>query len=137
MGIYRIEVGGGLAVYDVQSLSNGATEPTFQLATSGETLRSLVPNPMPERAEICTTVTDKGKLMIANLQERTLVNGLNGPVLWTQVSCAAGSSKGKQLVAGLADGSIVQMTPDGQEKARIPKPPRLGDYHGESNTRAV
>jgi len=69
---------------------------------------------------------------MANLAERKLVPGPNGPALRSQVTCAAWSTKGKQLVAGMGDGSVYQMTPDGAEKGHIPKPPSLGDYHGES-----
>lgn len=130
--ILSAESGGGLAVYDVQALTQGGTQPAFELSTNQETLRALVPNPMPESAGLCATVTNNGNLFMANLAERKLVSGSSGPTLRSQVSCAAWSTKGKQLVAGLADGSISQMTPDGAEKAHIPKPPGLGDYHGAS-----
>jgi len=129
--VLSAETGGGLAVYDVQSLSQGATQSTFELSTNGETVRALVPNPMPEAAGLCAVVTSNGNLLMANLKERSLVNGPNGQVLKAQVSSAAWSTKGKQLVAGSADGSVYQLTPDGQEKGHIPKPPRVGDYHGE------
>ncbi len=115
----------------MQSLSQGSIEPAFQLPTNGENLRALVPNPMPDKAELCAIVTTNGNLMMANLKEQSFVSGPNGQVLKAQVSCTAWSSKGKQLVAGSADGSVFQMTPDGQEKAHIPKPPQLGDYHGK------
>jgi nucleoporin NUP159 len=128
--ILSAETGGGLAVYDVQTLLQGGTQSAFELSTNGETLRALIPNPMPEAAGLCAIVTNNGNLFMANLAERKLVPGSNGPVLRSQVSCAAWSTKGKQLVAGMADGSIYQMTPDGVEKAHIPKPPSLGDYHG-------
>ncbi|SPQ18296.1 cd9b819e-1b2b-4a8a-ad87-9d284fbf9ba0 [Thermothielavioides terrestris] len=117
--ILSAETGGGLAVY----------ESAFELSTNGETLRALVPNPMPESANLCAIVTNNGSLFMANLAERKLVSGPSGPALRTQVSCAAWSTKGKQLVAGMADGSIYQMTADGVEKGHIPKPPNLGDYH--------
>jgi hypothetical protein len=129
--ILSAEQGGGLAVYDVQTLVQGGTQSAFELSTNGETLRALVPNPMPESAGFCAIVTNNGNLFMANLAERKLVSGSNGPTLRSQVSCAAWSTKGKQLVAGMADGSIHQMTPDGAEKGHIPKPPSLGDYHGK------
>lgn len=128
--VLSAETGGGLAVYEVQTLVQGGTQSAFELSTSGETLRALVPNPMPESGGLCAIVTNNGNLSMANLAERKLVQGSNGPVLRSQVSCAAWSTKGKQLVAGMADGSIYQMTPDGVEKGHIPKPPNLGDYHG-------
>ena len=128
--IVSAEQGGGLAVYDVQSLSQGSSQSAFELSTSGETLRALIPNPMADRAEFCAIVTNNGNLLMANLKDRSLIQGANGPVLKSQVSCAAWSSKGKQIVAGMADGTIAQMTPDGKDKALIPKPTTLGDYHG-------
>ncbi|CAK7206591.1 hypothetical protein SEUCBS139899_009390 [Sporothrix eucalyptigena] len=129
--VLSAETGGGLAVYDVQAaVQNGSTQSTFELSTNGETLRSFVANPMADKAEMCALVTTNGNLLMADLKQRSLRNGPSGQsVLRSQVSCAAWSSKGKQLVAGCADGSVYQMTPDGQEKAHIPKPPQLGDYY--------
>ncbi len=131
--VLSAETGGGLAVYDVQPPQGGNAKAAFELSTNGETLRSLVVNPMADKAELCAVVTANGNLLVADLQQRSLRNGPSGqPVLRSQVSCVAWSSKGKQLVAGCADGSFYQMTPDGQEKAHIPKPPQLGDYYVSS-----
>ncbi|KAK4193379.1 putative nucleoporin [Podospora australis] len=127
--ILSAESGGGLAVYETQALTSGSTQSAFEISTNGETLRALAPNPMPELGNLCAIVTNNGNLLMANLAERKLVSGANGPVLRAQVSCVSWSTKGKQLVAGMADGSIYQMTPEGVEKAHIPKPPSLGDYH--------
>ncbi|KAK4229757.1 putative nucleoporin [Podospora fimiseda] len=127
--ILSAEDGGGLAVYDVQSLLQGSTQSAFEIPTNGESLRALAPNPMPEMASLCAIVTNNGNLLMANLAERKLISGPNGPALRSQVSCVSWSTKGKQLVAGMADGSIYQMKPEGVETAHIPKPPSLGDYH--------
>ncbi|RCI14620.1 hypothetical protein L249_6372 [Ophiocordyceps polyrhachis-furcata BCC 54312] len=128
--ILSAEAGGGLAVYEVQSFAQGIAQPSFELATGGESLRSLVPNPTPEKAELCAVVTNGGNLHMANLKERRISNALR-----SQVSCISWSAKGKQLCAGLADGTIHQMTPDGEAKAEIPRPPSLvGDYHVSSLT---
>lgn len=122
--VLSAESGGGLAVYEVQSLLQGSSNSAFELSTNGEALRSLVPNPMVP--ELFAIVTSGGNLHIANLQERKISNALK-----SQVSCTAWSSKGKQLCAGLADGTIHQMTPEGEGKADIPKPPNMGDCHGK------
>lgn len=129
--ILSAESGGGLAVHEVQALIQGSTQSAFEISTNGETLRALAPNPMPELAGYCAMVTDKGSLLMANFAERKLISGPNGPALRSQASCVSWSTKGKQLVVGVADGSIYQMTPEGVEKAYIPKPPTLGDYHGK------
>ncbi|CAJ2513390.1 Uu.00g015090.m01.CDS01 [Anthostomella pinea] len=123
--ILSAEQGGGLAVYDVQALQQGSTESAFQLPTNGEALRALVPNPRPEKGELCAVVTNEGKLLMANMKERNFVQGGNGQVLKEQVSCVAWSTKGKQLVSGLGDGTLHQMTPEGVVKAEIPRPPEL------------
>ncbi|KAM0256793.1 hypothetical protein ACHAQJ_004745 [Trichoderma viride] len=125
--VLSAESGGGLAVYEVQSLLQGSSNSAFELSTNGEALRSLVPNPMVP--ELCAIVTNGGNLHIANLQDRKISNALKG-----QVSCISWSSKGKQLCAGLADGTIHQMTPEGEGKADIPKPPSLGNCHVSSLT---
>ncbi|KUJ22255.1 uncharacterized protein LY89DRAFT_606628 [Mollisia scopiformis] len=128
--VLSAENGGGLAVYDVEALKNGATESTFQLATNGQSLRALVPNPTPEKGELLALVTTDGNLMMANLKERNFVSGANGQILKGGVSCVSWSTKGKQLVAGLANGSAYQMTPEGEGKADIPRPPNVdqGDH---------
>lgn len=126
------EDGGGLSVYDVQQLKNGKTDPGFQLSTHGTTIRALVPNPAPETGHVAAIVLSNGQLLLANLKDRQFVNGSNGPVLREGVSCVSWSVKGKQLVAGLGNGTVVQMDPAGDIKAEIPRPPQLdGDQHGK------
>ncbi|KAK1985614.1 hypothetical protein LZ30DRAFT_778929 [Colletotrichum cereale] len=125
--ILSAESGGGLAVYEVNSLLQGGSKAAFELATNGETLRALIPNPTIEKAELCAIVTDNGNLHIANLKDRQLSNSLKA-----QVSCISWSTKGKQLVAGLADGTIFQMTPEGEAKGEIPRPPNVADAHVSS-----
>ncbi|KAK7908053.1 Nuclear pore complex subunit [Apiospora marii] len=123
--VLSAENGGGLAVYNVQALLQGSTSPAFEIPTNGESLRALIPNPMPEKGELCAVVTDKGNLLIADMKKKDFVAGKNGQILKDQVSCVAWSTKGKQLVAGLGDGTIQQMTPTGDLKATIPQPPSL------------
>ncbi|KAF4781997.1 hypothetical protein HER10_EVM0006149 [Colletotrichum scovillei] len=127
--ILSAESGGGLAVYEVESLLQGATKAAFELATNGETLRALFPNPTIEKAELCAIVTNNGNLHMANLKERSVSNALKA-----QVSCISWSTKGKQLVAGLADGTIFQMTPEGEAKGEIPRPPNVSAAHVSSLT---
>ena len=130
--ILSAEQGGGLAVYDVQSLLQGSTQTAFEIPTNGESLRALAPNPSVEKAELCAVVTNEGKLLMANMKARDFAPGRNGQILRDQVSCIAWSNKGKQLVAGLGDGTVVQMTPEGDVKAEIPRPPELNaSYFGK------
>ena len=133
--VLSAETGGGLAVYDVQALLHGSTQSSFELSTNGQALRALAPNPTPEKGELLALVTTDGNLMIANLKERSFISGPNGQVLKTGVSCVSWSKQGKQLVAGLGDGTAYQMTPEGECKAEIPRPPDVdrGD-HGKRYT---
>ncbi|KAI1744295.1 hypothetical protein F4680DRAFT_288961 [Xylaria scruposa] len=123
--ILSAEQGGGLAVYDVSALQQGKTQPAFEIPTNGESLRALVPNPLPEKAELCAVVTNGGKLLMANLKERNFVSKGSSQILKEQVSCVSWSTRGKQLVAGLGDGTLCQLTPEGDVKAEIPRPPEL------------
>lgn len=123
--VLSAEDGGGLAVYDVQSLMQGNTQTAFEISTNGASLRTLLPNPTPERAELFAVVTVKGQLLMANLTSRQLVNGPQGTVLKEGVSCVSWSARGKQLIAGLGDGSCYQLTPEGEGKNSIPPPPNL------------
>lgn len=129
--ILSAENGGGLAVYETQSLLGGSTQSAFELPTSGQALRTLLPNPTSEKAELVAVVTTNGDLLIANLKERNFISGENGQVLKAGVSCVAWSVRGKQLVAGLADGTVHQLTPEGVGKGVIPLPPTVSNgVHG-------
>ena len=129
--VLSAETGGGLAVYEVKSLMQGNTQPAFQLPTNSTSLRALVPNPTAEKAELFAVVTTNGELLMANLKNRDFIQGPNGPVMKNGVSCASWSNKGKQLTAGLGNGTLFQMTPEGQSKAEVPRPNYLGDNeHG-------
>ncbi|KAH7026502.1 uncharacterized protein B0I36DRAFT_330769 [Microdochium trichocladiopsis] len=123
--VLSAEQGGGLAAYEVRSLKQGSTQPSFQIPTNNEALRALVPNPQAATGELCAVVTSQGKLLVANMNDKKFAQGSNGQVLKEQVSCVAWSTKGKQLVAGLGDGTMVQMTPSGDVKAEIPRPSEL------------
>jgi nucleoporin NUP159 len=130
--IISAEVGGGLAVYDVQALLGGSMQSSFQISTNGEALRALVPNPQAAKGELVAVVTDKGNLLMANMKEKGFLAGPNGTVLANQATCVAWSNKGKQIVAGLGNGSIHQMTPEGEVKAQIPRPPSVEtNYFGK------
>ncbi|KAL8970800.1 MAG: hypothetical protein Q9183_001350, partial [Haloplaca sp. 2 TL-2023] len=122
--VVSAEHGGGLAVYEVQKLTQGSTQSTFEVSTNDTALRTLLPNPTPEKAELLAVVTTLGELLMVNLATRQV------EPLQRNVSCISWSPRGKQLVAGLADGSCCQLTPEGTLKATIPRPPDLeGDQY--------
>lgn len=126
--VLSAETGGGLAVYDVQKVMEGNTQSAFEISTNGQSIRALVPN--PTQGELFAVVLADGSLLMANLKERTFVQTGNGQVLKDTVSCVSWSSKGKQLVAGLANGAAYQLKPDGVGVDEIPKPPSVnnGDF---------
>ena len=131
--VLSAEVGGGLAVYEVQSLLQGNQQAAFEIGTNGTALRHLLPNPVPgEHSGLFAAVTVKGELIMADLKKRNVVTGRQGPIFKSNVSSVAWSRRGKQIMAGLADGSACQLTPEGEEKAEIQKPPSLsGDQHSK------
>lgn len=128
------ENGPSLRIFQTTQLIQGNTQPTMSIPTEGATLRALVPNPaLPGEATstLVALVTSNGQLLIADLKAGNLVSGPNGPILKHGVSYVCWSNKGKQLVAGLADGTGYQMTPDGTKKDEIPRPSDLDpNCHG-------
>ena len=118
---------GGLIVYEVDGLLKGQTQPALQIATNSTGLRALVANPSPDFPELFAAATTNGELLMVDLKSGGLRNGTEGAVLRTGVSCMSWSKKGKQLVAGLANGAAVQLMPDGAITAEIPRPPTLRD----------
>ena len=133
--VLSAENGGGLAVYEVQALMQGRTAAAFELPTNGRSLRALVQNPTPEKAELFAVVTENGDLMMANLKVGDFVGGTQQKIMKDGVSCVSWSTKGKQLVAGLGNGVCSQMTPEGEIKAEIPAPSNLeGEHHGKIKT---
>ncbi|GAD93611.1 nuclear pore complex subunit Nup159 [Paecilomyces variotii No. 5] len=122
-----------LLVYDTATLLQSNAQPAISIAMGGVPLRTLVPNPAPAaevHSSLVALVNTNGELSIANLKAGALAPGPGGPVLKNGVSCVSWSNLGKQLVAGLADGTGYQMTPEGEKKDEIPRPPELeGDQH--------
>ncbi|KAI9890608.1 MAG: hypothetical protein M1814_003806 [Vezdaea aestivalis] len=118
---------GGLAVYDVQRLIQGDQRLAFEMSTSKEPLRAVVPNPTTEKASLLAIVTSEGNLLIADLDTQKYLDGGNGLVLKSGVSCVTWSTKGKQIVAGFGDGTALQLTHEGIEKAQIPRPPDISE----------
>ncbi|TKX27231.1 putative nuclear pore complex subunit NUP214 [Elsinoe australis] len=123
--VIAAEEGGGLAVYDTQALQQSQQEPAFQLATNGIPVRVLAANPAPEFFHLFAVVLGGGQLLIADLKERKLVSGSSGTYFKEGVSCVSWSAKGKQMVAGLEDGTAAQFDHGGNQKASIPAPPQL------------
>ncbi|KAK2850677.1 hypothetical protein FQN49_005427 [Arthroderma sp. PD_2] len=131
--VVAVEGGDGLAIFDVPGLLQGKTQPTTTLNINGSTLRALAPNPNPDTPELFAAVTTNGELLVANLKSNQLSSGPAGPVLKSGVSSVCWSNKGTQLVAGLGDGTIFQLKPDGQGQAEIPRAPEVGaDHHVSS-----
>jgi len=123
---------GGLAVYSTQSLGSASnqTKPLFEVGTHGLALREIKPNPSDTAAQLIAVVTQNGDLRVMSLDQQTFVQGKSGEVLKTGISTVAWSQRGKQIICGLTDGSCTQLTPDGDERATIPRAPGLTDHYG-------
>jgi nucleoporin NUP159 len=134
--VVATENGAQLAVYETASLTTGNAQPALSIPTNNATFRALAPNPAQAddaHSSLVALVTNNGELLIADLKAGNLLSGPNGQVLKTGVSSVCWSNKGKQLVAGLADGTGYQMAPDGAQKDIIPRPSDLeGDCHVSS-----
>jgi nucleoporin NUP159 len=128
--VIAAQTGGGLAVYSVEQLGNGVTKPAFELPTGGVAIRVLAPNPSPEFAHVIAVILENGRLMMANLKDKSLIpceSGSNPDPLSNGVVCVSWSVRGKQLVAGLPNGTAIQLEPPQSQKAIIPRPPGAPD----------
>ncbi|KAL2870779.1 FG-nucleoporin NUP159 [Aspergillus lucknowensis] len=128
--VLATEDGPSLSVFETGSLLQPNAQPAISIPTNGATFRFIAPNPAhaeDSHSSLVALVTTGGELLVADLKAGNLLSGPNGNVLKTGVSSICWSNKGKQLVAGLADGSGFQMTPDGTQKDLIPRPPDLTD----------
>ena len=114
---------GGIIAFQVEELLKGNTHPVLEIATNGEGLRALIPNPVSQTAHQFAAVTRDGKLLVADLKSGALQNAKDGPVWADGVSCISWSNRGKALIAGLADGSGSQIKSDGTHMAKIPNLP--------------
>lgn len=136
--VISAESGGGLAGYSVPALMEGSTQPAFELSTHGSPLRAIVANPTPEKSDLFAVVTMSGELKMANLNSRQFMSGARGQTMNDGVTCVSWSTRGKQLVAGLGNGTCLQMTPEGNVVAEIPRPSDLkGDQHGMPQLRVL
>ncbi|KAJ4517197.1 hypothetical protein HRR83_004888 [Exophiala dermatitidis] len=119
--VVATEKGGEILAYQVNQIQQGQSEPAARISTNGQSLRALVPNPVPESAHLFALITSNGDLMMLDLKSGSMVSGSNGAVFKSGASCLSWSNRGKQLVAGLADGTAIQVRPDGALFAEIPK----------------
>ncbi|PLB55639.1 hypothetical protein P170DRAFT_452952 [Aspergillus steynii IBT 23096] len=135
--VVTTEAGSQLLVYETDSLLTGNAQPALSIPVSGAPFRAIAPNPaLPDDNEssLLALVTSNGELLIANLKAGELLTGANGQVMKSGVSSVCWSNKGKQLVAGLADGTAHQITPTGDQKATIPRP---ADLEGECHVSSI
>jgi nucleoporin NUP159 len=137
--VLAAEQGGGLAVHSVENLLKNNTNPVIELRTNGAAIQALVPNPAPESAHLIAVVLVDGQLLVANLQDRSFANGVNGvPSFQDGVRSVAWSVRGRQLIAGRLDGTAVQLDFSGAPKAVIPRPPGVeSDKEGLSAIPAI
>ncbi|KAL4934847.1 hypothetical protein BDV06DRAFT_208168 [Aspergillus oleicola] len=126
--VLATENGSQLSVFETGSLLQPNVQPAISIPTNGATFRTIAPNPAQaedSHSSLVALVTTNGELLIADLKAGNLLAGPNGNIWKTDVSSVCWSNKGKQLVAGLVDGTGYQMTPEGVQKGLIPRPPDL------------
>lgn len=122
-----------LIVYDAANLTSANPQPQITIGTNAA-LRSVVPNPSSDTnlSSLVALITVTGDLLVADLKATSLVSGQSGPIFRNGVASVTWSKQGKQMVAGLANGTCIQLDPQGMLKAEIPRPPVLeGDKHGK------
>ncbi|KAF2176361.1 hypothetical protein K469DRAFT_645790 [Zopfia rhizophila CBS 207.26] len=118
--VITAENGGGLAVYATQDLLQQKSQPAVQISTNQVSVRALVPNPNPEFESYFAVVLETGQLLVSDIANQQVKKM---PV--EGITCASWSVKGKQVVAGLSDGTAIQFWPDAMPAGNIPRPPAV------------
>lgn len=115
------ENGGGLAVYGVEQLLKGDTQPGNQIPTDGP-VRTLLAN--PAHGQYMAAVSDSGKLEIIDI-----ASSVKQTVRNEGVSCVSWSLKGKAFLAGFSDGTAAVFLVGQYDKPKgvIPLPPGLDE----------
>jgi nucleoporin NUP159 len=122
---------GGVAVYSLSDVINSGSQPAAvaELSLGGE-LREVRPNPAVESSKYVAICTANGDLRMLDLETKGFVNNA---ILATNISTICWSQRGKQIICGKFDGTCVQLTPSGEEKATIPCVPGLENAFGENS----
>lgn len=116
------ESSNGCVVYGTPELAAKRTNIALRVGTNAP-LRAIVPNPDPVQASLFALLTTNGDLFLTDLSKGgDLQQGVNGQSLASNASCVCWSNRGKQLLVGQADGTILQIKPDGSLVAAVPKP---------------
>ncbi|KAF2001003.1 hypothetical protein P154DRAFT_522002 [Amniculicola lignicola CBS 123094] len=118
--VVAAEEGGGLAVYGVEDLLKGNTEPGTQIGTEQIGVRALAPNPNPDFEHLFAVILDSGALAFADISQGQLRS-----IHADGVTCVSWSARGKAIVAGLENGTAIQYSVEGKHMANIPRPPEV------------
>lgn len=121
----------GIAVYKTADLLANSPGAIYSVPLPNHRFRHFAVNPAKDFNNLAAAVTWTGELLVIDFS-RGDGEKISG-VLLDNCTAVAWSRKGKQLVAGRMDGTMVQMTPQGEVKAHIPRPNDLEmNRHGES-----
>ncbi|KAF2707374.1 hypothetical protein K504DRAFT_504544 [Pleomassaria siparia CBS 279.74] len=116
------EAEGGLVIYDMEGLCQEKHDPMRRISTGNLAVKALIPNPDPKIEHYFAAVLDSGKLVLSDVDQGSALN-----IRSEKTTCAAWSTEGTALVAGLNDGTAVLYMPDGNQIGSIPRPPKVAE----------
>ncbi|KAI5306303.1 hypothetical protein KEM56_001488 [Ascosphaera pollenicola] len=118
----------GILVYNTSDLLQNQVQVVTNVPLPGIRLCCFFVNPSTAFNSLSAGVTYDGELLVIDLSvpdpQARVARGLLDLCI-----TLSWSRKGKQLVAGRMDGTLVQMTPQGAYKALIPHPAHLDSRH--------
>ncbi|BFZ64979.1 hypothetical protein YB2330_006142 [Saitoella coloradoensis] len=109
---------GQILFYDVQQVLAGSPPNPQGSLLSSNGVRVLAPNPENDSVALLGTA---GELSIINLSPAPTISN----TVATGVTSVSWSKKGKQIAAGLGNGTIINLTPAGETKRTVAPPPSL------------
>ncbi|BGP58371.1 hypothetical protein JCM8202_001872 [Rhodotorula sphaerocarpa] len=124
---------GSIAVWRLKQLVEGQASPLRTISAGSSALVGLCPNPAPD-SPLLAVLSPNAPLTIYNLETASAHATFPADLAATS---ACWSVKGKQLVVGTSAAALVQLTPEGEQKAVVQAPADLTALGGAFEVRSV
>ncbi|GEM11245.1 nuclear pore complex protein Nup214 [Rhodotorula toruloides] len=125
---------GSVAIWRLKSLVEGNTEPLRTIpAVAPSPLLDVCPNPAPE-SPLLAIISPSAPMTVFNIESSSVHATFS-----SSFSATSGcwSVKGKQIAIGTRGGTLLQLTPEGEQKASLGLPSDLATQGGEWEVRSV
>ncbi|GAA6055606.1 hypothetical protein NBRC10513_007070 [Rhodotorula toruloides] len=125
---------GSVAIWRLKSLVEGDTAPLRTIpAVAPSPLLDVCPNPGPE-SPLLAIISPAASMTVFNIESSSIHATISSSFAAT---AGCWSVKGKQIAVGIRGGTVLQLTPEGEQKASLALPSDLATQGGEWEVRSV